>query len=420
MTRARESFLFAVLLALAALRGLPACDEERGEMEAPDAGAPRHGGGPSVSDRPVTTPDGGALLDTAEYPFPLPPGFPKPYVPASNPLTPAKVELGRHLFYDVRLSRNQAQSCGTCHEQARAFTDGRATAVGSAGQGHPRNSMTLTNVAYAPSLTWANPTLTSLETQAAVPLLTVDPIVELGIGGAEDEVLGRLTAEPRYRPLFADAFPTEAEPFTLANVQRALASFQRTLVSGRSRFDRYLYDHDGAAITMEEKRGHELFQSEALECFHCHGGFNFTDAVTYRGFPAFDLNFHNTGLYNLDGRGAFPAENVGLFEFTGAASDMGRFKAPTLRNVAVTAPYMHDGSIATLEEVVAHYAAGGRTLSSGPHAGVGSQNPYKSGFIVGFTLPPADTAALVAFLRSLTDEAFLTDPHLSDPWGPPR
>ncbi|MDF2696148.1 MAG: Methylamine utilization protein mauG [Labilithrix sp.] len=405
------AYLVALGLAIASF---VACSDEpkatpsRTSPPAPD-------GGP-----PPSAPDGGDLADAAtpvEYPFPLPPGFPKPYVPQDNPLTTEKVELGRHLFYDKRLSGNGTQSCASCHEQARAFTDGRTLAIGSTGQSHPRNSMTLANLAYAASLTWPNPVLTELELQARVPLFGIDPIVELGLRGREDEALGRLRAESRYPPLFAAAFPGQLDPFTMDNVLGAIASFQRTLISGNSPFDRFQYRGEVDALTPQQKRGSELFRSETLECFHCHGGFNFTDAVVYKGIPLGDTRFHNTGLYNIGGSGDFPANNRGLIEFTGVPSDMGRFKAPTLRNVEKTAPYMHDGSIATLEEVVEHYATGGRTIEGGPHAGVGSSNPFKSSFIVSFTISDEDKAALIAFLRSLTDDEFLTNPKLADPWA---
>lgn len=364
--------------------------------------------------RPATI-DAGSPA-TIPYPFDLPMGFPKALVPATNPLTPEKAELGRHLFYDTRLSGNGTQSCASCHEQARAFTDGRVLAVGSTGQMHPRNSMSLANVVYAGTLTWPNPLMRDLETQAAVPMFGLDPIVELGGLGKEEEILARLRADTKYRDaLFPAAFPNEASPFTMTHVQRALASFERIMVSGDSRFDRFLYRGELNALTPQEKRGYELFQSEACECFHCHSGFNFTDAVVFVNSPA-DLKFHNTGLYNIGGTGAFPIDNRGLIEFTGVPSDMGRFKAPTLRNIEKTAPYMHDGSIATLEEVIEHYAAGGRTITSGPNAGVGHASPFKSGFMVGFTLPQEDKAALVAFLKSLTDEGFLTNPKLANPW----
>jgi cytochrome c peroxidase len=354
---------------------------------------------------------------TAGYPFALPKGFPRPYVPPSNPLTRAKVELGRHLFYDKRLSGNGTMSCASCHEQGRAFTENRATSQGSTGQVHPRNSMSLANIAYAATLTWPNPLLRDLEPQSQLPMFSIDPIIELGVRGKEAEVLERLQREPRYATLFANAFPDEVNNLTFDNIQRAIASFERTLISGNSRFDRYQYGGDVNALTAEEKRGLQLFGTETLECFHCHGGFNFTDSVVHEGTDVGLRKFHNTGLYNVDGKGGFPLENRGLIEFTDKPTDMGKFKAPTLRNIEKTAPYMHDGSIATLEEVVEHYAAGGRTISAGPNAGVGAKNPFKSAFIVSFTIPPEDKAALIAFLKSLTDDAFLSDPALGDPWA---
>jgi cytochrome c peroxidase len=418
---AAPPFLAAVALTASAI--MAACgDTHASAPGASDAGAggshehDAHSHGNVPNETPTPLPDGGGTQPSAEYTQPLPVGFPKPYVPATNPLSISKIDLGRHLFYDARLSGNGTQSCASCHEQARAFTDGKERAVGSTGQTHPRNSMMLVNVGYGVTLTWANPALTALEVQAGVPMFGIDPIVELGLRGHEDEALARLHAEPLYPRMFTAAFPDTADAITMVNVQRALATFQRTIISGNSPFDRYVYQGKGDALTAKEKRGYDLFRSESLECFHCHGGFNFTDSVTYQGLPQGDANFHNTGLYNVDGKGGFPTENRGLIEFTGVASDMGRFKAPSLRNVEKTAPYMHDGSIATLEDVIDHYAAGGRTISSGPNAGVGRLNPYKSGFIGGFLITDEDKAALVAFLRSLTDQALLTSPALSDPW----
>jgi cytochrome c peroxidase len=401
-----------VVAALLGACGLAACVGAAGD-DPPQAPAV------DASDGPITPVDSGkdVVLEAGSgYPFALPTGFPVPYVPTNNPLTTEKVVLGRHLFYDRRLSGNGTAACSSCHEQARAFTDAKAVAIGSTGQSHPRNSMTLANVAYASSMAWANPVLTTLEQQAPVPMFGIDPIVELGIKGKEEQVLAALRAEPKYAALFRDAFPAATDAFTLDNVVLALASFERTLISGRSRFDRFQYDGDKTALTAQEKRGLALFGSETLECFHCHGGFDFTDSVVFEGVPQGDTHFHNTGLYNIGGTGAFPPGNHGLIEFTGVPKDMGKFKAPTLRNIEKTAPYMHDGSIATLEEVVEHYAAGGRTIASGPYAGVGRTSPFKDGLIASFDIPPEDKEALVAFLRSLTDEGFLTNPALSDPW----
>jgi cytochrome c peroxidase len=350
----------------------------------------------------------------------LPAGFPVPKVPADNPMSVAKVELGRRLFYDKRLSGNQMQSCASCHRQERAFTDDLAQSLGSTGEVHPRGSMSLANVAYLTVLTWGHPYMFELEDQALVPMFGDEP-VELGLSdNVEEELLARLAAEPVYPPLFAASFPDEAEPLSLQSVLRALSAFERTLISGTSPFDRWQYGGDEDAISEAAKRGHDLFNSEKLECFHCHSGFNFQDSNEYEGKPFVEVRFHNTGLYNIDGVGGYPAPNTGIHALTQKPEDMGKFRAPTLRNIAVTAPYMHDGSAPTLDDVLDHYAAAGRTLTSGPHAGVGSDNPFKSGFLVGFELTAEERADLHAFFESLTDEAFLFDPQLADPWQPPR
>ena len=351
------------------------------------------------------------------YKWDLPPGFPYPNVPADNPMTEEKVELGRYLFYDRRLSLNQKQSCSTCHRQESAFTDGRGRGLGSTGQLHPRGPMSLVNVAYSPVLTWANPNVRQLESQALVPLFGDDP-VELGMTGQEDLLLARLKAQPQYWRLFAKAWPDQEDPFTLANVTKAIASFERTILSGDSPYDRYRRGDDPEAISDSAKRGETLFFSEKLECFHCHGGFNFTGSVDYYGKGFAEVEFHNTGLYNLPGKFSYPEPNLGLYTFTQEPDDVGKFKAPTLRNIELTAPYMHDGSVATLSEVIDHYSAGGRTIKGGPLAGTGADNPNKSEFVKGFNLSPEEKEDLLAFLRSLTDEGVLTNPRLSNPWIP--
>jgi cytochrome c peroxidase len=197
-------------------------------------------------------------------------------------------------------------------------------------------------------------------------------------------------------------------------VIKAIASFERTLVTGTSRYDRYLAGT--TRLTPSETRGMNLFFGERAECHHCHSSVNFNDQLVYAGSRSGSRPFHNTGLYNIGGTGAFPEPSTGLFGFTGKASDMGRFRAPTLRNVGVTAPYMHDGSIGTLEEVVAFYAAGGREIKEGPLAGDGRANPFKDPLISTIVLGPKDQTDLVAFLRTLTDRRFLTDPRLSNPF----
>ncbi len=344
------------------------------------------------------------LPAAAPYRWQLPRGFPPPPVPADNPMSTAKVELGRHLFYDPRLSGPGTVACATCHQQSLAFTDGRARARGATGALHPRSAMSLANVAYNVRFGWAEPELRTLEAQVRVPLFNESP-VEMGLAGREAEVLDRLARTPLYAELFARAFPAERAPFTVDNVSRALASFERTLIAGETAYDRLLFHDDAGALSDSARRGMKLFFSERLRCGRCHAGVNLSGPVARAGEEAPTPTYHNTALYDL-GDGRYPAPNEGLFRASAEPRDMGRFRAPTLRNVAVTAPYMHDGSLATLEAVIDHYAAGGRARG----------NRWKSEGLDGFTLAPAEREDLLAFLRSLTDESFLNDPRFSSPF----
>ena len=406
--------LAAALLGAAEL----ACSDGAGTAPRLDAGSSSDGGGDGgeVTDAgPADAGDAEGDAGAPRYVWSLPPGFPAPVVPADNPMTTEKVELGRRIFYDKRLSKNQTQSCASCHKQELAFTDGLPQGVGSTGSMHPRSSMALANVAYTPTLSWANPLLTTLERQAEIPIFGQDP-VELGSTSTPD-LEARFKAEPIYVALFAKAFP--GEEITLLGILRALASFERTIISGRSGYDRWAKDGDPNAVSAAAKRGFALFQGERFDCFHCHLAPFFTDHATWVGKPFTDRPYHNTGLYNLGGAGAYPFPNTGVEAITKNASDMGRFKAPSLRNVAVTAPYMHDGSVATLEDALDHYIAGGRTIASGPNAGIGSQNPLKDPLVRKLDVTTDERDDVIAFLKSLTDEELLTNPAYSDPWKAP-
>jgi cytochrome c peroxidase len=357
----------------------------------------------------------GSTADAAGYAWDLPAGFPVPYVPADNPMSAEKVELGRYLFYDARLSRDGSMACAACHHQELAFSDGMTVPVGVTGEAHPRNAQSLTNTAYNATFTWGNPVLTEVEHQVVIPMFGEFP-VEMGITGHEDEVLARLQADPMYRDLFAAAYPEQDAPVTFHNAVLALSSFVRALISGDAPYDRYVYGGDRTALSDSALRGMDLFLSERFECHHCHGGFNFTLSTRHAGSTFAERPFFNTGLYNVDGAGAYPRGNTGAHEITGEPADMGAFRPPSLRNVALTAPYMHDGSIATLEEVIATYAAGGRLIEEGANAGDGRANPHKSGFVPGFSITALEQADLLAFLNSLTDETFIANPAFSDPF----
>jgi cytochrome c peroxidase len=346
------------------------------------------------------------------YSWNLPKGFPKPHVPADNPMTAAKVELGRHLFYDTRLSINRKDSCATCHKQELAFTDGRGVSIGATGQLHSRSAMSLINVAYSAALTWSNPRLKELEEQALMPMFGDHP-VELGMREGD---LPMLQSDSKYQILLARAFPSDAARFSVKNIAKALASFERSIISARSPYDRYHYGGDDSAVSDSAKRGETLFFNQHLSCFRCHGGFNFSDATVSENNAGREVEFHNTGLYKIAGMLSYPVPNVGTYEYTKVAGDVGKFKTPTLRNIAITAPYMHDGSIATLDGVLDHYAAGGRTIQSGPNAGIGHDNPNKDNLIAGFQLSRQDRADLIAFLESLTDEEVRHDSKFANPW----
>jgi cytochrome c peroxidase len=350
----------------------------------------------------------------------IPAPFPKPHVPADNPMNIAKVELGRRLFYDTRLSVNGKQSCASCHQQELAFTDGKAQSVGTMGATHPRGSMSLANIAYNPRLTWANPYSRLLEDQALVPMLGTDP-VELGMTGVEPRILQEINRDTLYQRLFPEAFRGASIPrdslFSITSIVRAIAAFERTIVSLTSPYDRYRFGGDTNAISASAKRGEVFFFSgQKGGCFQCHGGWNFNGAVRYEGRTDVDAGFFNTGLYNVAGATSYPVTNTGLHALTGNLRDVGRFRAPTLRNIAVTSPYMHDGSVKTLGEVLDHYAAGGRTIRSGANAGEGRNNPNKAPNVRPFPLSAQDKQDVIAFLETLTDSAFLRDPAYANPW----
>ncbi|ALG66944.1 methanobactin export MATE transporter MbnM [Beggiatoa leptomitoformis] len=371
------------------------------------------GGSDGTSSTDTTTVE---PITVTPFVWQLPTGFPTPKIPADNPISNAKVDLGRYLFYDRRLSINETISCASCHEQNKAFTDGKKTNVGALGEAHPRNSMSLTNVAYNSAFNWANPLLTTLHQQALVPMFAEFP-VELGWSDKEGEILARLQEDALYKSKFVAAFPEETEPFTTGNVAKAIASFVSTLISGNSPYDKQIYQNQTTALSDAAKRGMELFFSERLECFHCHGGFNFTQSTNHTQSVFVELEFHNNGLYNIGGTGAYPENGRGLWELTFKAEDMGRFRAPTLRNIELTAPYMHDGSIASLNEVIDHYARGGRKIETGEYAGDGALNPYRSELLVGFVLSNSEREDLISYLKSLTDWTFICDTRFSDPFG---
>lgn len=349
------------------------------------------------------------------YKLNLPDSFPEPYIPEDNQLTKEKINLGRHLFYEKALSIDNSVSCGTCHIQSKAFSDGKKVGIGVHDTKNVKNSMSLTNVVYNTSLTWANPHLDNLESQMLLPIFGETP-VEMGMNGKEDLIISRLKDKKIYTDLFKKAYPDEKDSYGINNITKAIASFQRILISANSPYDKFINNKDPNAISESAKRGQNLFFSEKFECFHCHGGFNFSGETKKKNTTFIDKEFHNNGLYNIENNGSYPKGNQGVIEVTLNQSDMGKFKAPTLRNIELTAPYMHDGSIETLEEVIEHYSRGGRIIKNGEFKGDGKLNPNKSAFVKGFDITQEEKDDIIAFLKSLTDKEFINNPDLSDPF----
>jgi cytochrome c peroxidase len=342
--------------------------------------------------------------DTAQapaYEWHLPPGFPPPAVPADNPMSAVKVELGRRLFFDPRLSSTGGYSCASCHRPELAFTDGRPHALGATGQAVRRAAMSLTNVAYNPAFTWANPQVRSLEAQMRQPLFGQHPL-EMGLDVRRTAAPAAISADTRSREQFAAVFPGGGA-VSMQHIIMAIAAFERTLISGRAPFDRYVFGDERDALSESAKRGMALFFSPRIGCVQCHSGFNFSGPVVYQGHAQQHAAFANTGLYNLDGRGGYPATDRGLSEITHRSADRGKFRVPTLRNVALTAPYMHDGSVSSLEDVLDRYARGGE------------HSPLQDSRIRPFVLSTSERDDLVAFLVCLTDHEFIGNPHFQSP-----
>ena len=356
------------------------------------AGLSVAGCGKSGADTP--DPDGPVVPPTA-YNLALPANFPTPPAQsAANPLTVEGVALGRQLFYEKALSIDNTVDCGSCHRQELAFTDGRAFALGVHQGQTQRSAMALANLQWEPKLTWDG-AVTSLETQARIPIeKPVEMHQSLTVGVA------RLQQLPAYPALFRKAFGSRT--ITEDNTLKALAQFERTLISANSRYDQFRRGNR-TALSSFEQQGLVLFTTHPNgtlrggNCGDCHSG----DLQTNHAFS-------NNGL---DARPSDP----GLGALTGQATDNGKFRVPSLRNIALTAPYMHDGRFTTLDQVVDHY---------NEHLALNSPNidplllnttndPRQQSFTLDLTV--TEKAQIVAFLRTLTDSTFIRDPRFSRP-----
>jgi len=304
----------------------------------------------------------------------VPEGFPMPVFPEGNELTPERWALGKRLFFDPVLSSDSTVSCASCHISEKAFTDGKQFSEGVEGRLGTRNAPTLANVAYHPYYT----------REGGVPTLEMQILVPIQEHAEFDFnillIAERLNRDSSYVQQSSQAYDREPDAFVIT---RSIACFERTILSGRSPYDEFL-NGKNSALTTAEKRGKDLFFGERLACSQCHGGFNFTHYA-----------FENNGLYE-----DYP--DPGRFRLTGKEEDRALFKVPSLRNVGVTAPYMHDGSLPTLEAVVEHYNSGGK------------DHPHKSQLIKPLNLTTKEKTDLIAFLKALTDDDFLNNPKFRE------
>lgn len=299
----------------------------------------------------------------SEYPVLLPSHFPPIQTLSDNPLSVAKIALGERLFHDHSLSLDSTISCASCHKKEFAFADNRTLSLGITGRLPERNTPSLYNIAYVKNIN-KDGGVTKLDIQALVP---IEDHNEMGISIIK--LAERLQDDEVYKELFHEAYHRDPDAYT---IPRALASFVRTLISGNSKYDQYL-NGNNIVLSPEEKSGLELFQSDRLQCTQCHSGLHLSNE-----------SFENNGLYAV-------YEDLGRGGITLNKKDYGSFRVPSLRNVELTAPYMHDGSIASLEQVIDHYASGGAT------------NDNKSHLIKGFTISTQEKSDLLSFLYTLTE-----------------
>lgn len=309
------------------------------------------------------------------YEFNLPAGVPFPPIPSDRAVTLERVALGKQLFYDKRLSRNETISCGSCHLQSEGFADHHPISIGIDNRIGFRNSPTLINVAYHPYF-FREGGNNSLESQVFGPIEDHREMDFSTIG-----IIERLKDDENIQTLSHQAFGKSLDNFVIV---RALSAFERTLISANSKYDRFKYWGENEALTISEQRGMSLFFSTRLNCGSCHGGFDFSE-------------------YAIVNNGAFASfDDHGLARITADSSDIGKFKVPTLRNIELTAPYMHNGTYNSLEEVIERYNQGG------------FGHPNQSSLIQSLQLSEQEKSDLIAFLKSLTDWDFINNSEFSE------
>ncbi len=313
--------------------------------------------------------------------------------------------LGHYLFFDTKLSVNNTKSCASCHSPEFAFTDGYRASATALGENVLHNAPSLINAVYLKKYDWANPNATSFETQIKRPLYGKHPI-ELGLDKHINELQEIFKKDSLYPTLFKNAFPDSSKLFTLNQIEIAITAYEKTLVSQASNFDK-------VELTASAYNGLKLFTSTRFNCVSCHRPPYFTLATSTENI---DSVYANIGLYNVGNKNEYPQNDNGVYRITHNSKDNGKFKIPSLRNVMLTAPYMHDGSVATIEEVIEIYARGGRNIDYGNYKGDGKLNQNKSQLITGFTLTKDEKRDLINFLTSLTDSTIFYKQLFKNPF----
>ena len=308
-------------------------------------------------------------------------------------------ELGHFIFFEKKLSKNGTKSCASCHAPELAFTDGYRLSLGLEADVVQRNSPTLLNIAHYKSFNWANPDLKTLEQQFVQPIFRQHP-PELGLSDADtSNVLAFINKNKKYQ------FFVTKKIVTWQILINSMSQYVNSLESKNSPYDRFHFQNDSTAMSLSAQKGEKLFFGEKLKCGVCHPAPDFTLATSDSNF------FYNIGLYR-----DYPKNDNGLFEKTKHQKDKGKFRVPTLRNVAITAPYMHDGSVSDLSEVMDIFQHGGRNNPANKQIKDGNKHPNKSHLISGYALSKEEKANVIEFLYALTDTTFLRNDFFLNPF----
>jgi len=319
--------------------------------------------------------------------------------------------LGRYLFFENQISLNHSKSCGSCHAPEFAFTDGYRRSVSSLGENLKHNAPSLLNTQSYHYFEWANPLAKTFREQMQRPLYGKHPI-ELGLDLHFDEVKKYLEQDAKYQTLWCEAFQSDTCSISMQRIEIALVAYLQTLVSTQSKYDKFIQG-DTTLFSSAEKHGLTLFRSDALSCSKCHLEPSFTLATSNKNQ---DEIFVNIGLYDYSKFVSDSSQDVGIYESTQQLQDLGKFKIPSLRNCGLTAPYMHDGSVASLSDVLDIYKNGGRMPALSNSTNHSQTNSTKHPLIHGFELSAYDKQSLLAFLHTLTDTSYLSQEHFLNPF----